>query len=72
MFRDVVEGEMRVNDAGRTVYGIWNHLPNHYAGVELDAFVVMPNHVHGIIVIVGAGFKPAPTSSNFLHFFLIA
>ncbi len=30
----------------------WNDLPNHYANVELDAFVVMPNHVHGIIIIL--------------------
>ncbi len=43
--------------------GCWNDLPKHYLHVELDAFVVMPNHVHGIIVltgndIVGAGLRP--------------
>ncbi|WP_232280630.1 transposase [Chloroflexus aggregans] len=30
----------------------------------MDAFVVMPNHVHGIVVIVGAGLKPAPTTTR--------
>jgi len=43
------------------VRAAWDDLPHHYAGIELDAFVVMPNHIHGIIVMVGAGFKPAPT-----------
>ncbi|HOK59079.1 MAG TPA: hypothetical protein PKZ07_19890 [Sedimentisphaerales bacterium] len=64
LFGAVVDGDMRLNDAGRVVYDVWNDLPNHYGYVELDAFVVMPNHVHGIIVIVGAGLKPAPTESK--------
>lgn len=39
----------------------WERLPDHFAKVELDAFVVMPNHVHGIVIItnVGAG-SPRP------------
>ncbi|BCX13327.1 MAG: hypothetical protein KatS3mg067_2265 [Thermosynechococcus sp.] len=63
LFGEVVDGEMRLNDFGQVVHGVWNNLPNHYAGVEMDAFVVMPNHVHGIVVIVGAGLKPAPTTT---------
>ena len=47
------------------VQQVWYDLPNHYPRIECDAFVVMPNHVHCIIVvvdaIVGAGFKLAPT-----------
>jgi putative transposase len=61
VFGEIVNGEMRLNDAGRMLHAVWEDLPHHYAGIELDAFVVMPNHVHGIIFIVGAGFKPAPT-----------
>jgi len=61
LFGEVADGEMRLNDAGRMVHDVWNDLPRHYAGVELDAFVVMPNHVHAIVIIVGAGLKPAPT-----------
>ncbi|GIV83933.1 MAG: hypothetical protein KatS3mg052_0940 [Candidatus Roseilinea sp.] len=64
LFGEVVNGEMRLNALGQIVHGVWNNLPNHYAGVEMDAFVVMPNHVHGIVVIVGAGFKPAPTTTT--------
>ena len=44
----------------------WNELLQHYSDTQLGEFVVMPNHVQGIIIItsegnVGAGLKPAPT-----------
>ena len=42
----------------------WHRLFEHYPELKLDAFVAMPNHVHGIIVLVEptrAGLKPAPT-----------
>lgn len=51
LFGAVVDGEMLLNDAGRAVEGCWGDIPAHFPNVELDAFVVMPNHVHGIIVI---------------------
>lgn len=49
---NVVDGEMRVNGFGKMVQKCWDELSVHYSNVELDAFVVMPNHVHGIVVIV--------------------
>ena len=65
LFGDIVDGEMRLNEDGRLAQSVWEALPKHYSHVELDAVVVMPNHVHGIIVLtatpVGAGFKPAST-----------
>jgi REP element-mobilizing transposase RayT len=51
LFGEIVEGEMVLNDVGRMVQQTWNEIPSHYAGCGLDAFVVMPNHVHGIILI---------------------
>lgn len=64
LFGEIVDGEMRLNDMGRMVEFTWFDLPNHVDGLVLDAFVVMPNHVHGILVIVGAGStEPAPTGS---------
>lgn len=59
VFGEVVEGEMRLNEAGRMVEQCWQSIPEHFALVELDAFVVMPNHIHGIVVLVGAGLVPA-------------
>ena len=44
-----------LNEFGMIVAECWEEIPAHYVSVELDAFVVMPNHVHGIIVINGEG-----------------
>ena len=55
-------GEMRLNASGERVLFTWNDLVNHNPGIELGPFVVMPNHVHGIIFLVGAGSEPAPTT----------
>ncbi len=55
LFGDIVAGAMILNDAGRMVQSVWDGISTHYSGVEIDAFVIMPNHIHGIIIIVGAG-----------------
>jgi REP element-mobilizing transposase RayT len=51
LFGDVIEGEMRLNDAGRMVTAIWDDIPSRHPSTGTDAFVVMPNHVHGIILV---------------------
>ena len=51
LFGDVIEDEMHVNRAGTMVLKVWEELPERYPSMELDAFVVMPNHVHGIMVL---------------------
>ena len=60
---------MMLNNIGQIVQTVWDGLPDHYSHVRLDLFSIMPNHVHGIIIlkddnIVGAGFKPAPTEKR--------
>jgi putative transposase len=52
LFGDVVDGEMRLNALGRMVETEWLQTPSIRPNVELDAFVVMPNHFHAIVVIV--------------------
>lgn len=42
---------MQLNAVGRIVSRAWNDLPKHYPHVALDAFVVMPNRVHGILIL---------------------
>ena len=63
---DIGEGVMRLSPYGAIVQECWYELPRHFADVELDTFVAMPNHVHGMVVLrpVGAGFKPAPTKHH--------
>ena len=61
LFGDVVGGVMHLSNAGRMVQAVWDELPARYDGVQTDAFVVMPNHVHGIIVIAERPPGRAPT-----------
>ncbi len=63
LFGDIVNGDMRLNDAGRMVQAVWDEIPAHYPGIDIDAFIVMPNHIHGIIVIVGAAPCGRPDSA---------
>jgi putative transposase len=62
LFGEVMHGEMRLNDPGKMVRSAWDELPRHYPGVNVDGFVVMPNHIHGIVVLktVGAGLRACP------------
>jgi REP element-mobilizing transposase RayT len=64
VFGEIDSGNMSLNAYGQVTTTCWRDLPKHYPHIELDEFVVMPNHTHGIIVInhVGAGFKPARLS----------
>jgi len=64
LFGRVVKEEMRLNDAGNLVRTIWQELPTRFPGIELDQFVVMPNHIHGVILIVGAALVPAQFGHN--------
>ena len=50
---EVVGGEMQLDAAGHAVQRAWETLPRRFPGVDLDAFVVMPNHVHGVLVLGG-------------------
>ena len=43
---------MRLNNAGQVAHQCWNDIPMHFPHVMLDAFVIMPNHIHGILFIV--------------------
>lgn len=53
LFGEVVDGAMRLGGAGEMIHSAWEALPAHYPSVDLDAFVVMPNHLHGIVVLDG-------------------
>ena len=51
LFGEIVGKEMRLNEAGEMVCGFWEALPQRFPTIEIDVFVVMPNHLHGIVVI---------------------
>jgi len=50
---------MILTEEGRIVQRIWHTLPKTYPAVVLDAFQVMPNHLHGIFVLPGPGLSEA-------------
>ncbi len=47
----IVEDEVQLSAAGEMVTRIWANLGDHYPGVSVDASIVMPNHVHGILFL---------------------
>jgi len=51
LFGDIVDGELRLNDWGQIVQDEWEMSAQIREEIELDAFVVMPNHVHAIVAI---------------------
>lgn len=55
LFGAVANGEMQLNNAGQVAKRTWDALTEQFPSVRLDAFIIMPNHVHGI-VMVGAQF----------------
>lgn len=55
LFGEIVAGEMHLNALGAAVAACWWVIPDHFPHAALDAFVVMPNHLHGIIVLTGNG-----------------
>ena len=52
-FGEVRDGTMVFNNVGRIAHELWLEILRHHNTVDLDAFQIMPNHVHGIIVIKG-------------------
>ena len=50
-FGDVVDGEIHLSPIGDVARQYWKGIPQHFPNVTLDSFVVMPNHVHGIVII---------------------
>jgi putative transposase len=63
LFGDIVDGEVRLNGYGSAVHEEWLRSAELRQNVELDAFTIMPNHMHGIVVITdGRGTaRRAPT-----------
>uniref|UniRef100_Q3AU66 Transposase IS200-like domain-containing protein n=1 Tax=Chlorobium chlorochromatii (strain CaD3) TaxID=340177 RepID=Q3AU66_CHLCH len=69
-FGYVENGEMVLNKYGIVAYNEWVRLRTRFPNIELDVFQIMPNHMHGIIVLneisvedVGAGFTPAQNNA---------
>lgn len=62
-FGKVIDRKIVLNRYGEIIKNTWFNLPHHYRNCLLDEFILMQDHVHGIIIIkyVGNGLKPFPT-----------
>ncbi len=56
-FGKPVDGIMQVSDIGTIACKYWIEIPNHFAFVELDSFIIMPDHLHGIIIIKSSSYN---------------
>ena len=63
---EVVDGEMHLSAAGRVAQAVWEGTPRHYPHVRLDAWTIMPNHVHGVVLLgeTGAGATSVSTDGE--------
>lgn len=49
-FGEISEEKIVLSEIGEIAHRFWNEIPNHFSFVELGEYVVMPNHVHGILI----------------------
>ena len=72
-FGKIDEGKMVLNIFGKIVQKQWLWLKEKYNYINLDEFIAMPNHFHGILIItknnVGTGSEPVPTTNIIKAFF---
>lgn len=54
-FGEIIDHKMKLSNIGVLADVFWHEIKNHSKNVELHQFVVMPNHIHGILEIVGGG-----------------
>ncbi len=66
---NAIDARVVLNEAGKIVQKVWHDLPARFPSLAVDAFVAMPNHIHGILVLMGTGIgtkgaaSSAPTSA---------
>ena len=51
IFGDVMEGRVKLSEAGKVARRCWEEIPDHFGDMEIDEFIVMPDHVHGLLQI---------------------
>jgi len=51
IFGEIEKGEVKLSEFGRIAFEQWMKVPERFGNVELGEFVIMPNHLHGIIIL---------------------
>ena len=50
-FGEVVQGEMQLSPIGEIAHKLWYEIPHNFSNCQIDSFCVMPNHIHGVLII---------------------
>jgi REP element-mobilizing transposase RayT len=61
LFGEIDNGKMILNDSGIMIKTVWHEIPVYYHGFNIHEFIVMPNHIHGIIQIIS---NPKPVGAG--------
>lgn len=59
-FGEIENGKMILSDTGKITQQFWQEIPKHFSFVNLDEYIVMPNHIHGILEIINGIFVETP------------
>ena len=51
LFGNIIGKKMLLNDAGKMIRSVWQGIPDRFPNIDLDEFIVMPNHIHAVFVI---------------------
>jgi len=63
-FGDIVEGRLNLSGIGIIANILWYEIKNHAQNIDLDEFVVMPNHVHGILILKNCHYQNIENGVN--------
>ncbi len=66
-FGKIIHGEMSLSEIGLKASEFWIQIPEHFKNVVPDAFVIMPEHIHGIINITGTYHGMSQQTNKFSH-----
>ena len=68
-FGQIVKGEMCLSSIGEIATQCWREIPKHHENVDLDEFMIMPNHTHGIVILcnpIGTLHTPSPQDKSIM------
>jgi putative transposase len=63
LFGEIIHGRMHLNDSGKMIDKWYMELPNKFSNMEIDEYVIMPNHFHSIVKIIPAAVSTTATVS---------
>jgi len=53
-FGEIINGEMKLSEIGKIAFQFWKEIPDHFQNSSIDEFIIMPDHIHGIILLSGS------------------